>query len=180
MTLQDVMLDIETLSTQSDACILTIGAIKFPRKGELPPLENCDTFYRRISKESCDALGLHTEQSTVEWWMKQSEDAKYEVFTEHDRVPIENVLIEFSEWFGNSRFVWGHGSVFDVTILNNAYRVNGMQPPWVFWDVRDTRTLYDIGKVYVNSLPKGNAHHAVHDCYRQIVGVHRALRNLEK
>ena len=55
-----------------------------------------------------------------------------------------------------------------------------MQPPWVFWDVRDTRTLYDIGKVYVNSLPKGNAHHAVHDCYRQIVGVHRALRNLEK
>jgi hypothetical protein len=178
MTLQDVMLDIETLSTQSDACILTIGAIKFSRNRYLLPLEQSDTFYRRISKESCDAAGLHTDPSTVEWWMKQSDDAKYEVFTEHDRVSIKNALYDFSEWFGNSRFIWGHGSVFDVTILNNAYRAHDMQPPWNFWNVRDTRTLYDIGNVSVKSLPKENAHHAVHDCYRQIVGVHRALRNL--
>ena len=180
MTLQDVMLDIETLSTSSNACILTIGAIKFSRGDEVPPLYQCDTFYHRISKESCEEVGLQIDPSTIEWWMKQNEDAKYEVFTKKDRISIKQALVEFSEWFGNSKFIWGHGSVFDVTILNNAYSAHDMTPPWAFWNVRDTRTLYDIGRISVNSLPQDNTHHAVHDCYRQIVGVKRALTNLGK
>ena len=53
-----------------------------------------------------------------------------------------------------------------------------MNPPWIFWNVRDTRTLYDIGKVSMKSLPTNNAHHAIYDCHRQIIGVKRALVNL--
>ena len=174
----DVMLDIETFSTQSNACILTIGAIKFSRSSLEEPLNTCNKFYRRINKKSCDDVGLHTDPSTIEWWNSQNDDVKYEVFTDRDRVSLENCLIDFSKWFGKSRFIWGHGSVFDVTILENAYRACGMNPPWIFWNVRDTRTLYDIGKVSMKSLPTNNAHHAIYDCHRQIIGVKRALVNL--
>jgi hypothetical protein len=45
----DVMLDIETYSTKTNACIMTIGAIKFKRGTELKKLEEMDTFYRRIT-----------------------------------------------------------------------------------------------------------------------------------
>ncbi len=45
----DVMIDIETLSTQSNALILTIGAVKFNRDKNISSLENCDTFYKRIN-----------------------------------------------------------------------------------------------------------------------------------
>lgn len=174
------MLDIETFSTRSNAAVLTIGAIKFSRRGKLYPLEDMDTFYCRINKDSCEAVGLHIDIETINWWEKQNEDAKYEVFTNEERIPLHLALIDLEKWIGPNKKIWGHGSVFDCTILDNAYRACGITTPWNFWDVRDTRTLYDIGGVKMNDLPTNNAHHAVHDAYRQIVGVKMAIENLKK
>lgn len=174
------MLDIETLSTSSNACILTIGAIKFLRNEEIPLLENCDIFYRRISKDTCDKVGLHTDLETIKWWNKQTIEAKDEIYTNEDRLPLMQVLTEFSNWFGNSKFIWSHGSVFDITILSNAYRACGMEPPWNFWNIRDTRTLFDIGKININNIPNNNSHHAIYDCHRQIIGVQSAFKKLKK
>ena len=58
MVHEEVMIDIETLSTRPNAVILTIGAIKFDRKGPLKKLEEMDQFYVRISKESCELSGM--------------------------------------------------------------------------------------------------------------------------
>ncbi|NDD98181.1 MAG: 3'-5' exoribonuclease, partial [Actinobacteria bacterium] len=61
-----VMIDIETLSTQYNAAILSIGAVKWEES------EIVDTFYINVDPKSCKELGLHVEHKTVEWWMKQS------------------------------------------------------------------------------------------------------------
>jgi hypothetical protein len=63
-------------------------------------------------------------------------------------------------------------------IMDEAYKRCGMVPPWKFWDERDTRTLYEVAGVKNWDLPKNSKHHALHDCYRQIVGVHMSMNRL--
>ena len=83
-----VMIDLETLSTSSNASILTLGAMRFTTQEGLAPLKDCDTFYRRIDRDSCKNYGLHEDQQTLEWWGKQTDDSKYEIFTKKRRPPL--------------------------------------------------------------------------------------------
>ena len=75
------MIDLETLSTRSNARILIIAAVKFNRTGvitdearaEIP--RDADTFYRRI-----DMSTGHIDQNTITWWNKQPPDIYNEAF----------------------------------------------------------------------------------------------------
>ena len=174
------MIDLETFSTKYNASILTIGAIKFNRKGPILPLEELDTFYCRIDKESCKAIKLHFDPKIISWWEKQDDDCKYEVFTDEGRIPIRDALKDLAKWIGPNKKIWGHGSVFDCAILNNAYTECKLETPWKFWDIRDTRTIYDIGNVNFNNILYNNKHHALHDAYRQIIALKIAFDNLHK
>ena len=54
-----------------------------------------------------------------------------------------------------------------------------MKPPWKFYNCRDTRTIYDYGKINLNNdVPCMTKHHALHDCWNQIYGVKLATIKL--
>jgi len=175
----EVMIDLETLSTSTNAAILTIGAIKFFRNKPIESLDKCDTFYKRIDLYSCKSIGLESNKETIKWWESQNSESKYEALKNPDRITIKNALIEFSEWFNNSNLIWSHGDDFDCVILGNAFRKCNLEIPWKYWNTRDTRTLYDISNVKISDLPQNNTHHALHDCYRQIIGIHKSFSNLK-
>jgi hypothetical protein len=187
----EVMLDIETLSTRPNAIILIIGAIKFKRTEKYNEniddkiLNKLDTFYRRITISSCTEVGLIQSKETVNWWESQKDEIKKEAFTDQNRVSLQEALKSFSVWFKegekNSRtLIWGNGSDFDITILGEAYNRCNIEIPWKFWLVRDLRTLLDIGNIKMIDLPQYNLHHALYDCYRQIIGLTRAIKNIYK
>lgn len=185
MTNYEVMVDLETLSTRPGGVILIIGAIKFKRNEiwneniDKKDLEKFDTFYKRITIDSCIEKGMIVDSETLKWWNKQDNVIKYEALNNPDRIPIKQALQEFSNWFGNDRtLIWGNGSSFDCGILGEAYKRCDMTIPWKFWLERDLRTIMDIGGVRACDLPQYNKHHALFDCYRQIVGLKRALRNI--
>ena len=174
----DIMLDLETLSVRPDAAIIVIGAIKFFRKGNMLSIEDSDKFYKRITVESCKEAGLRIDEPTMEWWKSQDKNVLYEALENPDRVPLKQALKEFTEWIGNSKCVWGNGDDFDCTILGESFSRCGMEIPWKFFLTRDCRTLFDLAGIKKADLPSGLEHHAIHDCYRQIVGVKRSLRIL--
>jgi len=173
------MLDLETYSVEPNAAILTIGAIKFSRSGPLQPKKKLSTFYRRVHLQSCINAGLHINQETVQWWSTQDKDALYEAVGNPDRIPLKQALEEFNVWFRGSYIVWANAPSFDCVILESAAKVCDVPVPWKFWNTRDCRTIFDLGKVRMKDLPVSTAHNAVDDCYRQIIGVKRALKNLE-
>jgi hypothetical protein len=75
---------------------------------------------------------------------------------------------------------WSHGAPFDIVVMEHAWRQLGQLPPWPFWDVRDTRTLFDVTGV---SLKDGNhvtTHKAVEDAERQAIVVQQAYMKLMK
>lgn len=178
-----VMIDLETLSTRANACILTVGAIRFdlndsiPFDGRWQDLPKDDVFYRRVDLESCKRLGMDINERTVEWWKKQSDDARFEAFG-GDREDIESVLSSFGKWVGDDSKVWSNGACFDIPILSEAYNAIHTPEPWKFWNVRDTRTIWDVAGINRWSLPKGDEHHALGDCYRQVWGVQEAYSKI--
>lgn len=175
------MVDLETLSVKNNAIILTIGAIKFQRNKQWPDtysitdIPDKNIFYRRINITSCEKIGLHRDPSTESWWKKQDLEAYNEAFGyESERVDIKVALREFSKWFGISTYIWGNGSIFDITILSEAYLRCNLDVPWKFYNVRDLRTILDICNIKSCSL-NTNKHNALYDCFFQIKDIQKCF-----
>lgn len=166
----EIMIDIETLSTKNNALILTIGAIKFQRGCEIKELKNMETFYTRIDIKSCKNLNMHVDDDTLKWWDKQSEESKYEAFTNPDRLHIKDALIKLSDFLKGHRYIWANSPSFDCIILENASRLCNLEIPWKFWNLRDCRTVYDLGKISLKSVSVVK-HNALDDCYNQIIAL---------
>lgn len=170
--MKDVMVDLETLGTVPGCVVLSIGAVAFdPSSGQLG-----EEFYCVISTESCKASGLETNQDTIDWWSKQSDQAR-EVLAHADEggLTLEEAMTKFTQYlegFGIKQVrVWGNGSDFDNAILACCYQAVGQTPPWVPWNNRCYRTLKNMVKgprlkregTYHNALDdaKTQANHAI-------------------
>lgn len=136
----DVMIDLETLGTTPDAAILSIGAVLFDPRGE-PVGEDCPRLYCVLDYAGQDR---RIDDATVTWWKQQSAEARREVFEPVEAVDIKRALSLLGNFFGQSGCVWSQGASFDVVLLEDAYRQHNMRIPWKFWNVRDTRTCYDM------------------------------------
>jgi hypothetical protein len=67
----DVMIDMETLSTSPDCVILTIGAVRFDPRGE-GVVERLEL--RPTIDEQTEEFNRHIDPDTVAWWGQQSEE----------------------------------------------------------------------------------------------------------
>ena len=172
----DIMIDLETLDVLPTATILTIGAVKFDPFGKDVEEPDCEKFYVKVDVDSCDALGMTVSQSTLDWWANQSKEAQDEAFDPNGRIPIDDAIHQLYKFCWGCKRVWSHGSGFDIIILENYFRKLGRSIPWSFWEVRDTRTIFDIG---INpNRPPVLKHHALEDAWNQAVGVQNVFNAL--
>jgi len=170
--MSDVMVDIETLGTKPGVAILSIGAVMFGMDGL------GERFYAPIQLISCADVGLVIDPATVEWWMRQSDEARAAAFPENAH-PLWRVLVDFANWLTlhGAKYPWCHGAGFDAPLLEAAYKACGLVAPWKFHNVRDTRTLYDLAGVKVDRRA-GTHHHALDDAIAQAETAARALRTI--
>jgi DNA polymerase III epsilon subunit-like protein len=172
----DVMIDLETLDTKPTASILTIGVIKFDPFGDELHNQKCEKLYIKVDIDSCDELGLTTSEDTIAWWGQQSKAAQDEAFSTDGRVNIRDAFNQLYKFCWGAQRVWSHGSAFDIVICENVFAKLEKLVPWNFWQVRCTRTLFDIG---INpERPPVLAHHALEDAWNQAVGVQNVMRTL--
>ena len=131
-----IMVDLETLGTNSNAPIISIGAVAFNMK------EIVSEFYANVDFDSAVKMG-DVDGSTVAFWFKQEKEAR-EKFFDGAQMSLFEALSKFYD-FVNSidslEGVWGNGASFDNTILVNAFTKSGMNSPWPFWKDRCYRTL---------------------------------------
>jgi hypothetical protein len=165
----DIMIDLETLATSTDAAILTIGAVKFDPFGKDIEEPAMDSFYVRVDLDSCDELGLAVNDDTIAWWAQQSKEAQDEAFGTDDRIHIREAMDKLYKFCWGAKRVWSNGAAFDIPICETAYKRLNKAVPWSFWQVRDVRTAFDLG---INpNRPTVTAHHALQDAYNQAVGI---------
>jgi hypothetical protein len=153
---EPIMVDLETMSSESNASIISIGAVRFTLDDILP-----NPFYTAVSLEGQKELGLDISASTVTWWMGQS-DAARSVMSDKNKLMLANALERFAMWVSpGTDGIWGNGSDFDCVILVNAYKAIGMTAPWKFSKHRCYRTLKNEAKLRpgVELPPREGTHH---------------------
>jgi hypothetical protein len=160
-----LMVDMETMAVTPDAVVLTLGAVHFNPYGN----GIGEKLYFRVNIDDQDALGRSVDPSTLEWWGKQDPAIMEEAFSEKDRIPLVEAMDKFHKFAWGCSHFWSHGATFDLVMLENIYRQINKPLPWNYWQLRDTRTLFDLG--YDPDMPKGGKHDALQDAIRQAVGV---------
>lgn len=175
-----VMVDIETLGTKPGSAIASIGAVVFDPFSE----EITRPFSLCINPATCDQAGLKIDPRTVLWWFKQSEEARDETFFSPNVVSLEvalSALVDYLSIDENVR-IWSHGAPFDPVLLEAAFNAVGRKAPWKFWNIRDTRTIFELAGIkslheYRSALD--TTHSALADATVQARAVCDAYRRLE-
>ena len=172
----DLMIDLETLATSPNSAVLTIGAIRFDPFGNDIDDDQCDKIYLKIDLDSCQDLNLEINDDTIQWWSQQSREAQDEAFSSEGRIHIREAMDKLYKFAWGCKRVWSHGASFDTVICENIFRKLHKAVPWKFWQVRDTRTLFDLG--LDPKRPPVLKHHALEDAWNQAVGVQNIYRTL--
>lgn len=172
----NVMLDLETWGTRPGAALRSIGAVMFDPYVEGTGAE----FYMNIDRDSCLRLGLHVDPDTERWWQQQSIDAQKSL--ERDQKPIDLVTDNFHDWFRKNKglWIWSQGSNFDVVLWEAMAHLLRKTVPWKFWNARDTRTAYEMGKLDTRGIKRrGTYHNALDDAKHQARCIQEAFRRIK-
>ncbi|EKE6992799.1 3'-5' exoribonuclease, partial [Escherichia coli] len=177
-----LMIDLETMGTNTNAPIVVIGAVFFdPQTGEIGPV-----FYIVISLTDAMNTGAVPDGGTIEWWLKQSSEARAAILT--DQVKLKDALSQFREFineYSDEKFVqvWGNGATFDNAILRTSYERLDIPCPWRYHNDRDVRTIVELGKTIDfdarTVIPfEGVRHNALDDARHQAKYVTATIQKL--
>lgn len=168
-----LMVDMETMAVSPNAVVLSLGAVHFdPHSDEI-----YDELYFKIDLDDQDKLGREIDPNTLDWWAKQDPRVMEEAFSQNDRISLEEAINRFHKFAWGCSAFWSHGATFDLVILENIYRQVNKPLPWSYWQLRDTRTLFDIG--FEPDMSKDSKHDALADARRQARGVQTVFRKLQ-
>ena len=154
-----VMVDIETLGTDSDASILSIGACQFTMEHGIG-----DTFEVNLKPD-----GRVIDPKTVRWWLQQSKEAQNKLFVPEpiDQKDARREFLNFVRSTG-AKNMWANGASFDLCILSDWY---GGHPPWRYSEERCMRSFrwlgFQLGVNYSDFFKGGVQHGALDDAIRQ-------------
>jgi len=139
----DCVIDIETTALTPDAGLVSVGLAFYNWK----TLELGSTY--QIQFKKCEENTLRAvDHSVLDWWASDKVDdvAREQMLKYHDDkswslmeglIMIQKLI---DDNCSESCKVWGNGSIFDITILENAYKQCGLKEPWYFRCVNDVRT----------------------------------------
>ena len=161
-------IDMETLSTEHNAALLSIGAVIH----NFGTGQQVDTFYANITPESSIAAGLDVSESTKAWWAKQGQAAQDVLSV--DQRPLRDVLVDFAKWLAGHgvQYAIGNDPRADNQWLESACKAVGMQSPIKYWGDLDMRTLtfigtHILGLSHWHNTFKGVKHNALHDAINE-------------
>lgn len=157
----DVTVDLETCSLSPTAAVMSIGAAAWKRYDKVSPffdegdgvLRN-STFSAHVDLRSMFLNGFTFDQSTADWWAKQSDEVKAALLDndsdESPCQPIDVVVNDFLSWMeyikkklgDEDLCLWAQGTDFDVAILRYICYKMGMKFKVKHTQLRDHRTFY--------------------------------------
>ena len=185
INMTDIMLDLETLSLHPEATVASIAAVQFNRKtGEVGEI-----FQVRLSLINQMFNGSKVDQSTLNWWTKQSTEAKNTLLAGPTQFPVD-ACNYFNSWLTetftdlNNTNLWGNGVTADNTWIRNLFVRESIEFVIPYWCDTDVRTLvnlenYDEVKLRAGEF-EGIKHDAIADCKHQIKLVHEAYKLLKE
>lgn len=171
-----LMVDIESLGTNPDCPVISIGAAWFDIKTKtIGP-----TFKMVCSLEDqIDTRTRFVDSATLKWWLQQNNAAR-QIFKDGAK-PTKEVLETFRHWIMTTAgagtksqtakkcFPWGNSNSFDLVILESIFKDYGVITPWNYYSQRDLRTFKEfVAKGAKVEKLLGTNHDCLDDAINQI------------
>lgn len=171
--MKHVMIDLETLGTNSNSIFLSLAAVEFELDGTMG-----ETFYMNVDLKSAMRAGLTISAETIKWWLEQRPEIMRKMFK--DTKELETVLMDFFEWCykRNCTYFWGNSASFDLGILGNAYKRSKISLPWSYRNERCYRTVvstFTNNGVWVEK-DSTKSHDPIYDAVYQIERLTQILK----
>jgi hypothetical protein len=169
-----VMWDVETLSTQPNALVLSIGAVCLD--ANLTPVlkRSWNVDYSSTDKHIINQR-FDLDLSTITWWMGQEEAARRKITSPDMRSTFrpEAICRQIRDlcadnpdgWAGVC--VWGNGAAFDLPIMRHFMEVFDGPTPWKFFNEMCFRTMKALYSFVQKPIMNGVAHGALDDAVHQ-------------
>ena len=170
------MIDIETLSLQKDAIILSVAAVitdlEWPSRNY-----NTPTFERLVDLHQ----DRHFDPDTLMFHMQQPLETIQETFRPDDRMSLRDVLVDLRSFIHLRSLdsIWSKGADFDIVILENAYHQQKIKVPWTYKQPRCFRTMLEYAKEKwaYQELTAAKKHTALADALVQAKMLHEIWNN---
>ena len=89
------MIDLETLSTNPNATILTVGGVKFDPYNIVEPSQG---MYFRVDVDSQTKMGRDVMEDTLDWWATQPEEIRDEALGDKNRISLNEMKKNINKW----------------------------------------------------------------------------------
>lgn len=166
------MIDLETLGTDQNAVVISIGVVLMDMNEKRVLREN--SFYHTLHWGDQVKRGRAIDAGTVKWWLEQSKDAQAGVLVK-PMMDNQGVLAELGQFLPKGAAVWGNGADFDCTIMQSLYRTYEMYCPWKYNMHRCFRTMRALSTVPAAERT-GVHHNALDDAITQAEHLMQILR----
>lgn len=150
------MFDIETLGIESTTVILSAAITHFDfgdrdmpsGKERYYDFFNRSLFVKFNAKEQLEKYNRTVTKSTLEWWSKQSENARRLALEPSTNdvsadVGIESLRDYIKKFNVNNQIIWARGTL-DQTAIDSLCRNVGVEPLVNYNQWRDVRTAVDL------------------------------------
>lgn len=176
---EHVMIDLETLGTERDSVILSLGAVKFDRE----KIYEDDGLYLQLKWQDQLNNGGTVTEGTLRFWLSQPAASRDAILNRNSALTPNWAISTLNDWFLNSVSkpkycrVWAKGPAFDLSILGDLYQRQGQgMPPWPYWAERCVRTALMMSGVNSIKRPADmTEHHPFHDAVYQAMQVRKFL-----
>lgn len=202
----DFIIDFETFGNRSSAAVVDLSAVCFnPDPHVVETLDELISRGRRWKFDLRSQRGVRVfGTSTIEWWKKQSAEARENLKPSPNDVTVTQGIVEFLEFLKQQNvdtwksMGWCRGQSFDFPILidciSQIEREAGKSEadidtfkaePCKFWNQRDIRSAIEAllltRDLTTTPLRKGVlngfiAHDSLHDCAKDILMLKYAQR----
>lgn len=159
-----MMVDIEAIGTNEDGILLSVGLVVF----NFDTNEIKRTYHWKLEIDEQSKKGRTVNLDTLQWWLKQSEEAREEFWGE--RVSVEKFIKEFQDACKNVSFGWAKGVQFDFPMLEHLFKLYDAKFPINRSKYLDARVVYFLAKKAKTMNPLTEpwvAHNPLDDSLRQ-------------
>ena len=169
------MLDLETLGVDPDTAIMTLGAVKFDPYTDAEP--HSELYMRLDIEEQTEVYQRTINDDTLAWWASQSQAIQDEAFGDHERVQSDNLTKQLNKWCVGVDVFWCQGPLFDYAILQDFYAQMKTPVPWNYWQICDSRTLFNLMPTDPRKSIQADLHNALADSYYQAKCVQQTYKH---
>ncbi len=180
--MNQLMVDIETFSLESNAIVASIGGVIFKLNGTTGLGKSFEVF---LNTDEQEKRGRVISASTFEWWLEQSDAARNKLLMGKKR-SVEAALRKLNKFCRENYVdnIWGNGNMFDCQVLRSLYKDFGVEYPVSFRNDLDLRTvkrmMQAIDPTYKLKWLKGVEHCALDDAKSQANVVVHVMKRLKQ